>query len=125
VAQDAKSHKDWAVRCEAFYKKLGGAKCADPEWALTVLFYVCVHEVQAFLVSKRKELAAIPVGLPLTHMQRSELLAKRWKKLGVLYDQFLDWSKQARYDLWIPEEEDLKAAEELLRRIRKQIASYK
>jgi len=49
----AADHRSIAARNEAFYRDLCGQEPMRGDWAMTVLFYIAVHEVQAVIVKNR------------------------------------------------------------------------
>ena len=119
----ASDHEQQAARNEKFYKDtLGGADTQFPDWAMTVLFYTAVHDVQAFLQRKRADLRARGVPrLPRRHHDRQALLHNFWPTLELCYTNLKDWSEDARYDCGKFSKAQLQLAERELRNLRNEI----
>ncbi len=116
----ANAHSEQASYNEDVYRELGGVGAVRSDWALTVLFYVAVHEIQAFLV---RQGAHPPPGRGWDHTARKSVLRANpdWQQLGALLERFLDQSARARYECWRPATKDLQLAEVLLQLIRDEI----
>jgi hypothetical protein len=92
-------HLAWAKRNEATFKAIGGAKSKWPDWAGTVLFYVGVHEVQAFLIDNGDR--------PKNHTERNMLLKARWSAtVWPPHESLQQFSNDARYRCIVPSEGD-------------------
>jgi hypothetical protein len=83
---------------------------------MTVLFYVAVHEVLAFLADNNIR--------PKSHAATSTALRgnQKWTRLAAMYEQFLAYSRDARYRCKVHSEVQLKLAENLLAQVRAEIA---
>lgn len=104
-------HRAWAkqnqVVFEAFRKKW-------PDWAITALFYVSVHEVQALLIEHGYR--------PTSHIKRNDLVRKLWRDtVWPPYEALLGDSKDARYDRWMPDEAAITRALLTLAKFRAQV----
>jgi hypothetical protein len=113
----AEEHRSWAQQNEAFYNHLRSGDEEWPGWPMTVLFYVAVHEVLAFLVERGVR--------PGSHEATRRMLRAKaeWTRLGAMYEQFLGYSRDARYRCVDHGEPQLTLAESLLAQIRSEVAS--
>jgi hypothetical protein len=115
----AEDHRSWAKRNEEFYEHIGGSESAWSGWPMTVLFYVVVHEVTAFLVDQRIQTS--------THADTRAALRQNpaWTQLAAMYDQFFGYSRDARYRCRVHSKLELKLAESLLDQVRNEIERLK
>jgi hypothetical protein len=92
-----------------FYRQLRRGMPTQRDWALTVLFYVAVHDVKAFFVVNRAHFASQGGKLPQSHWDvKGALRANpKWRTLGGLYESFFALSRRTRYGCWMPSEGDL------------------
>jgi uncharacterized protein (UPF0332 family) len=114
VPLSAAEHQSWAQRNKAFYNHIGGSHSEWPDWAMSVLFYAAVHEIQAALV--------VSGSRPRDHTERMAMLREKWPSLGTLYDTLFTRSKQARYLCHRPSQAELALAEAALTQVRGEIA---
>ena len=99
---------------------------ADPElgnasrqWHTTLLFYAAVHWVEEQLQQKK-----YPPSLD--HQMRKRRLRQVWpgKKTAIrAYLQLEHFSRQARYEGWIPTDQDLQDAKNYLQHVRTAITA--
>ena len=117
----AEEHRAQAAENEAFYAELRDTR---PDWALTVLFYVIVHEIQAFLADRRGTIIGYGLPWPITnHHERKAALRRHppWARLASYYGSFEGWSRKTRYECFKPDPQRLTEMEGLLARIRAEI----
>lgn len=122
----ADEHRAQAAANRDFYDEIGGANSARPDWALTVLFYAAVHEIAAFLYDQRPTVIGNGCKWPVTgHPDRITALTKHapWNRLAVYYRDFYNWSRRTRYECEQPDSARLQKMEELLERIKDEIAA--
>jgi hypothetical protein len=122
----ADEHRAQAAENLAFYNEIGGVASARKDWALTILFYAAVHEVAAFLADQKGAVIGMGQKWPVTgHPDRITVLTKKvfWNRLATYYRNFYDWSRRTRYDCEIPDEERVRKMEDLLQRIKDEIAA--
>lgn len=108
-------HYDQAQRNEELYNELGGSRSKRPEWAVTVLFYVAVHEVEA-MFRKRRWLGSAD------HYERRQRIQGLSSDLATAYDSLEDMSRQARYECVRHSEARIALAEISLSIVRREIA---
>jgi hypothetical protein len=117
----ASEHEEQAASNREFYGELGGENAERSDWAVTVLFYCAVQEVQALILRKgwRVEDAGRSV-IPRTHFHRDTAIRENCPQIWNDYSLLKGWSKAARYDC---ERFDgkLSLAEQTLDRIRAEI----
>lgn len=93
-------HRAWAKQNEAVF---GAFRKKWPDWAITALFYVAVHEVQALLIEHGHR--------PTTHRDRNAIVRTKWKKtVWPPYESLQSDSEDARYERWMPDEAALTRA---------------
>jgi hypothetical protein len=121
----AARHKRIATSNEAFYRSIGGNACAHTDWAMTVLFYVALHEIQCFLHTRTTTLTQNQLPVPASHRDRKDVLRRitPWQTVAAMYDQFYGWSKRTRYAGWQPSAFELNVAEANLSLLRGELAS--
>lgn len=110
----AAEHHTWAQQNEAFYTHLGGSQSQYPDWAMTVIFYVALHEIEAALVAKGSRV--------YSHEQRKAKLASKWPVIRQWHDFLYTRSRDARYRCQSFSANDLALAETALASIRAEIA---
>ena len=110
----AAEHYAQSQNFDAFYQHLGGNASAWPQWAAVVLFYIAVHEIQAFLVARGHR--------PTDHTSRKAVLNQGWQQLATLYAGLYDLSKKARYECITPSQAQLTLAEMQLQLVRQFVA---
>jgi hypothetical protein len=112
----ARKHRQQAADNEDFYRRvLGGASASRSDWAMTLIFYTAVHDVQALIV--RKNWLVRDHGqlqLPETHGQRLMALHRYCPQVEADYRTLKTWSEGARYDCQTYSATDLQAAERVL-----------
>jgi uncharacterized protein (UPF0332 family) len=113
VPISAAEHQSWAQQNEAFYRHIGGNHSQWPDWAMSVLFYTAVHEIQAALVASGSR--------PRNHESRMVTLREKWPTLGTLYETLFDRSKRVRYLCNRPSQMELALAEAALTQVRAEI----
>jgi hypothetical protein len=122
----AEQHRAQVAANRELYDEIGGRRSAHPDWALTILFYAAVHEIAALLVEKRGTVIGSGYAWPVTtHGDRYGVLVKHtpWNRLATYYDNFYRWSRRTRYDCEMPDEDRLRKMEDVLERIREEIAA--
>lgn len=111
----AAEHYTQAQRNEAFYHQIGGSHSANPEWAMTALFYVVVHEVEAAL-------RAVNAPRSSDHHSRKAALRTLSPPLAAQYETLYGLSVAARYECVRHSQTALALAEARLPMIRAAIA---
>jgi len=114
----AAKYKAWATQNETHSQDLL-KKCPQAsDWAVTVLFYVCLHEVNAFLRARN-------VPIPGGHAAMKTTLYQNpaWQDLAQMYELFQGWSNRCRYKLWMPTAKDVQVAQLQLGLVRSEIDS--
>jgi hypothetical protein len=108
AAHTPAEHRAWAKQNEEAFKSL---RKTYPDWAATVLFYVAVHEVQAFLAARNIH--------PQDHGARNRTLRANWPKtIWPPYESLQQVSNEARYECVMPREADLNRAVLTLAKLR-------
>ena len=110
----AAEHHAWALQNETFYNELGGCQSQQPDWAMTVLYYVALHEIEAALVSDGCRVHS--------HEERKAKMQQKWPILRRWHDHLYQHSRDARYRCRRPSQKDLTLAEAALRGVRDEIA---
>lgn len=90
---------------------------ASRQWHITLLFYAAVHWVEEQLQQKK-----YPPSFD--HQTRKKRLRQVWSshKTAIrAYLQLEHFSRQARYDGWIPTDQDLKDAKNYLKQVKTDI----
>jgi hypothetical protein len=103
-------HRSWAERNERFFESIDGTESEWSDWAMTALFYAAVHEVQAFFLKHKAELAASSFTVPDSHKCVKLVLRTLWPSLAASYASLLDQSYRARYKCRLYSESNLQAA---------------
>jgi hypothetical protein len=119
----ASQHRAWAIQNVGVYRALRADLSPWRDWALTVLFYVAVHDLKAFFAANRGYFSAQGKKLPETHGELKAALRKNpaWKPLAKHYEGLLGKSKRTRYGCWTPSEGDLATYRKALRAFRREI----
>jgi hypothetical protein len=92
----ADEFRERAVDNEALAKHLGGAAATRWHvWVVTVLFYTALQEVNAFLLDSENLRAG-------RHPDRNRAIAK-YGDISDPYMRLYGWSRNARYDHYVPE----------------------
>jgi hypothetical protein len=108
-------HYAQAQRNEAFYRRIGSSHSAQPEWAVTALFYVAVHELEAALL-------ALNEASPKNHAQRKAAMRQHFLPAAKDFEQLHQMSMAARYECKRHSQSDIAFAEARLTPIRQEIA---
>jgi hypothetical protein len=111
----AADHHAQAQRNQAFYEQIGGSNSSTPEWAVTVLFYIAVHELEAALLA---------CGEPRSkdHTTRRTGVRQRVTGASPGFEQLYQMSNEARYECVLHPQHRIALAEMQLALIRQEIA---
>jgi hypothetical protein len=106
-------HRAWAKKNQEDFEKF---RAKSPDWAVTSLFYVGVHEVQALLVERGDR--------PETHKERNVLIRRYWRtSIWPPYEALMQASQDARYHCLMPTPSDVNKAVLTLTKLRAAIAT--
>src|SRR5262249_12026547 len=108
-----------------FYDHIGRDESPWPDWALTVLFYAAVHEIQALFADNRGTIIGYGLRWPVKgHTERLAAPSAHapWRPLEAHYGHLYGWSRKTRYDCDRPDAARLRKAENVLQRISDTIA---
>jgi hypothetical protein len=116
-------HEQQASRNRDFYDELGAENTSRPEWAMTVLFYTAVQEVQALIVRKGWKIQRSGRWVfPEDHGERLRVINRECPQIETDYRSLKNWSEGARYDCHVFGPGHLKAAKAVLDRICAELA---
>lgn len=120
----AEEHRAQAQLNEEFYARIGGIDSEWPDWALTTLFYVAVHEIQAFLADNRATVIGYGIRWPVAeHHERKKALRQHpaWNGLAQRYDVLYGASRKTRYECHSPDKTELEKRRQTVDQIRAEI----
>lgn len=119
----ANEHEEQAASNEEFYREIGGSDAQRPDWAITVLFYTAVQEVEA-LIARKKWTVTTKTGAvvrPTNHQQREKAMKQHCPGLVAEFSALQDWSEGARYQCQSFTAANVKLAEATLRSLQSKI----
>lgn len=114
----AQEHRDWAAANERFYDHIGAADSDWPDWAITTVFYVIVHEISAFLRDRNKP---VPRGHP--GMKDALGADPAWANLLGYYEGAQDDATKTRYRCHTPSKVEVQFAHARIALVRAEIAA--
>ena len=114
----AQDHRDCAAENERLYNFIGGADSDWPDWAVTVAFYVIVHEASAFLADRK-----LPVPRGHDGMKVALGADPAWANLLGYYESAQGDANRTRYRCYRPQKQEVQLAAVRIGLVRAEIAA--